>query len=245
MTLCNLCSLALLPFDAQFICLARFFHLHPEPHPRNLILLRRWFWRDLLAGGFGGDRRTPVTFILANVDEDEDGSVQKLLQKAGRQRVLLAFPEKYDPRSAASAVCLMAMLAAAPEGETPVKVMAGVVGNLPRLVPRMEAGRETMGNRVLWAPPRHDSWLEWAVETQPAPSEDFLKSHLVPTPAWEALKAGNATEAAALRSQHLLEHVQRYADVLCEWDQEDRVPLRLDAGEEDGDSDEHSHRSSA
>lgn len=74
--------LSFLPFRFQLLALVRFFALHPDPKPRNLELLKRWFWRSSLAAnslnwtGSTGNVRS----IVGNIaPDDEDHSIQRLL----------------------------------------------------------------------------------------------------------------------------------------------------------------------
>jgi hypothetical protein len=72
--------LRVLPYVYVVPVLTRFFALHGEASARNRILLRRWLWRDAVAGGSGGSGAASVLQRAARaIDEDEDASVQRLL----------------------------------------------------------------------------------------------------------------------------------------------------------------------
>lgn len=71
---------SLLPYSLPLVILARFFSLHPEPHPRNRVLLARWLWRGFVHGTHQGQSIPLVRKMVAAVSPDEDGSVQGLLQ---------------------------------------------------------------------------------------------------------------------------------------------------------------------
>lgn len=81
-----------LAYRFLLVVLSRFFALFPQPSPRNLILLERWYWRaaligPVLAGGTTNAVRTLAGCIRAG---EENESVQRLLDSA-RDRPL-SFP---------------------------------------------------------------------------------------------------------------------------------------------------------
>lgn len=71
------------PYELPIVVLARFFALFPQPHERNLILLRRWFWRGSIAQRLGGASGTMQQHVDDIREHDEDGSVQRLLERTG------------------------------------------------------------------------------------------------------------------------------------------------------------------
>ncbi|MBI5498039.1 MAG: DUF262 domain-containing protein [Deltaproteobacteria bacterium] len=230
-------SLALLPAFSTWIALVRFFHLHPRPHPRNLILLRRWLWRDLYVRAFADDNRTPQRFILASVTTDEDASVQALLERTGANRHPLVLDQKYDPRAADARAALRVLLALEPRALDGHPTRAADVrkkawANLPRLVP----GGLSVANRLLWGPREHDTWADWAQDQDtPTPPAEFLVSHGVTPETWQLLVAGRDEEALRTRRVHLERECQRYVDARAEWEQEDRGPIRLEDEDVGGD----------
>lgn len=70
---------ALLPYSGVLFTLARFFALHPTPHPRNRDLLTRWLWRGMLSRDHRTDNAIDGRKWRA-IDSDEHGSVQRLLR---------------------------------------------------------------------------------------------------------------------------------------------------------------------
>lgn len=72
-----------LPYIYVVPVLTRFFALHPDPSSRSRLLLRRWIWRDAVAGGSGGSGAAPVLRRAAQtITDDETASVQQLLNLA-------------------------------------------------------------------------------------------------------------------------------------------------------------------
>ncbi|WP_133511340.1 DUF262 domain-containing protein [Candidatus Thiosymbion oneisti] len=73
---------AFLPYRYLLVVLTRFFAHFPEPHPRNRILLVRWFWRAAMIGpGPFGSSWTNAMEALANriAADEESESIQRLL----------------------------------------------------------------------------------------------------------------------------------------------------------------------
>jgi hypothetical protein len=69
-----------LPYAYVIPVLTRFFALHAGASTRSRLLLRRWIWRDAVAGGSGGSGAASVLRRAAQaINEDEDASVQRLL----------------------------------------------------------------------------------------------------------------------------------------------------------------------
>ena len=74
-----------LPFRFQLLVLARFFALFPEPHDRNLELLRRWFWRISVGAdelGINGSQTDLRDMAACLTPGEESASVQRLLGAA-------------------------------------------------------------------------------------------------------------------------------------------------------------------
>jgi hypothetical protein len=71
-----------LAYRPLLVVLTRFFGLFPQPVPRNLDLLRRWYWRMALSGPgmMAGSTTGAVRTLTACIRRDEeDDSVQRLL----------------------------------------------------------------------------------------------------------------------------------------------------------------------
>lgn len=75
----------LVPFRFHLLVLTRFFSLYPEPSPRNVELLSRWFWSSAAAApllGYTGSTGN-IRALATLVDSDgESRSVQRLLNAA-------------------------------------------------------------------------------------------------------------------------------------------------------------------
>jgi hypothetical protein len=75
---------AVLPYRFPLIVLARFFDLHPRPHPRSRQLLGRWVWRGALTGQHSASSNAAVGAHLADVGRDEHQTLQRLLHRVSR-----------------------------------------------------------------------------------------------------------------------------------------------------------------
>jgi hypothetical protein len=72
-----------LPYVYVVPVLTRFFALHPDASARSRLLLRRWLWRDAVAGGSGSSGAAPIMRRAAQaITDDETTSVQQLLKLA-------------------------------------------------------------------------------------------------------------------------------------------------------------------
>lgn len=106
--------LRLLPRREPLIVLARLLQVHPEPKARSRELLGRWIWR-LLAGELEIDEQTLLRRSIAAVDDDEEGTVQKLLRLAPARNARRTVPEKpFDARQAESRLVGLALASLAP-----------------------------------------------------------------------------------------------------------------------------------
>lgn len=97
-----------LAFRYLLVVLTRFFAHFPEPDPRNLELLRRWYWRAALVGPSvaKGSATGAMRLLAACVrPTDESGSVQALLRSVEDKPWQL--PDVYRFRSNYSATHVM------------------------------------------------------------------------------------------------------------------------------------------
>ncbi|MCB9763950.1 MAG: DUF262 domain-containing protein [Alphaproteobacteria bacterium] len=76
---------AVLPYRFPLIVLARFFHLHPEPHPRSRTLLTRWVWRGALNAIHSDSSNAAVAAHQEDLGQEEHVSVQRLLHRVPRE----------------------------------------------------------------------------------------------------------------------------------------------------------------
>ncbi|MCX4240892.1 DUF262 domain-containing protein [Paraliomyxa miuraensis] len=105
-----------LTYRYLLVVLARFFAHHPDPGPRNLKLLRRWFWRASLEGPEKyGSWTEAMRARAAQVQPgDESQSVQSLLAAVDVSALRFPKVEKFRSVAAYSRTLLCAMWANGP-----------------------------------------------------------------------------------------------------------------------------------
>ncbi|WP_234552762.1 DUF262 domain-containing protein [Rhodococcus qingshengii] len=106
------------PYRFHLMVLARFFALFPDPSPRNLELLSRWFWRSTAAAstlGYTGSTGNIRTLAALVEPDDESGSIQRLLD-ATHPTTAVPVPkfEKFRTNYSSGKVILAAMWARKP-----------------------------------------------------------------------------------------------------------------------------------
>ncbi|MFJ9781115.1 DUF262 domain-containing protein [Amycolatopsis sp. NPDC101161] len=89
----NVPHVGMLPYRHLLVVLTRLFAHHPNPDPRNIRLLRRWFWRAAVVGPevFKGSTTGAIRFLVFAVKPDDlTGSIQELLK-------LVEYPDTPPP----------------------------------------------------------------------------------------------------------------------------------------------------
>lgn len=216
---------ATLSYGLHLVVLSRFFDMHPSAHPRNQMLLTRWYWRYVLATSEGGPAMA-IRRMQGCVTEDEHGSVQALLREvphlrptpeecwAGvrRNRKLLAVAlASFAPRDTAGGerVALAAHLNAPPRSWfVQITASAGVGGH----------GRDTLLLHPHCAPGELQRALMGA-------SSEVLVSHCVPEDARDALLRGDVAAFVSSREAALRSRVEHFTDSLAAWGASDRPPI--------------------
>lgn len=237
----------LLPYQYLLVALARFFAHHPDPSPRSRRLLRRWFWRGVVAGPVISKGNTTGASRSLNraVDlESESASTMNLLRVVGLP-ARPPYPEvnPFKTNSAASRTLLCAMWAAAPRriveagGEVPVDLSGGLedfsaVDLALPLATQQHAQDHRMeaGNRILVVD-KHDResvLLEVLAALPAAPESDLvLASHQLNKVDVVDLGGADAPEAIDRRNDRLVSLLATFLNRMCEWDQEDSPDLFL------------------
>jgi len=107
-----------LPYRFLLLVLSRYFALYPEPSPRNLELLARWFWGAAARASelnLNGSTATVRSLSGLIVTGDESGSVQRLLESVASEKALpLPDTTLFRANRAASRIVLCALWARAP-----------------------------------------------------------------------------------------------------------------------------------
>lgn len=183
----NVPHFSFLPNSFILIVLTRFFAFFPKPHPRNLDLLQRWYWRTLLVGpalARGSTTSTNRELCGCVQEHQEDDSVQRLLDKVSGLPLHYPNPRKFNATSAETRIMLCALWSMQPQNPdgTPVSasLLTETIGDAatpsqacPRLFPGSQLTDELYGslaNRLI-APDVPDevlrdfgSWADTALE---------------------------------------------------------------------------------
>jgi hypothetical protein len=142
---------SLLPYKQPLVALAKFFDRHPQASARSLDLLSRWVWRGAWSGAHQGDTATTRT-TLESIDEDEDRSVQRLLQTVPAKEPTEVRAPAYSFRNARSKLDILGLLSLGPRHlVTGVRIPpASVVG--PEMIASIVAtseARTTIAGRIV------------------------------------------------------------------------------------------------
>jgi hypothetical protein len=212
-----------LPYAQPLLTLARFFHFHPNPHPRNRVLLARWVWRGASAGLHGGASVGTRATLKAIDESDEDFSVQRLLQLVSEGASM-----SFDPSASHfwghHAKAKIGVLALAELG--PRHLVTGAPIDLGAVQPLQVIDRgerkSSLGNRVLH--PQVRGGLRRAILA--CDSSEILASHEIELPGRTLLQGGGADLFIGQREKRLVERVKTLVRRHTLWGDSDRPPLR-------------------
>jgi hypothetical protein len=215
-----------LPYAYVIPVLTRFFSLHADPDQRNLVLLRRWLWRDAAAGGSGEAGAAAVLRrAVQALNEDENASVQRLLSLAPVDPRATLDLASHQLNRAAGRINLALVAQLEPvdlqTGE-PIDVSALLDGGEFLRVPLPSGRVESIASVFLHPPLRDDE----VAETFFNASQDALKTHGLSRKAVvEILVEGGAGAVIPGREEALLTLLPSRLAALVESQATDRPPL--------------------
>ncbi len=225
--------LKLLPKSILLDVLTRFFLRFAEPSPRTRTLLARWFWRTLLGAGNFDDRTLRRRGIVA-VGDDEETSVQALLRLVRKERPRPPeLPETFDARADDSRIALLTLAHLGPRDLAtgqPIDV-AGIIEEqgkdvfLKILRQSGVAGSRGAANRIIHLRIATAHQLLRQRIADHGADDLVLRSHAVDEIAAELLAAGDSVGFLIQRSLILTAEVQRFAERMAAWDQNDRPSI--------------------
>lgn len=227
---------AALPYELPLVVLARLFHLYQSPDDKSLVLLKRWFWRGAVAGRHGGASSSLQQHVDDVWQDDEHGSVKRLLDRTGDPRKPALGTIAGDEISIASArgkVILCALFSHAPRNLSngdkilPDELFGDGTHEVTlRIVqPRVSALGSTIGNRLL-----HPS-----VDVAPSRlvrecnDEGALASHGIDRGSQRALRQGGQGDVETFlkrRAEVLEEWIVQFVDARAEWERPDTPSVK-------------------
>lgn len=243
--------ISLLPYQQPLLALARFFHRHPEPHPRSRELLARWLWRGALTGAHDGNA-VKTRQMLAAIGDDEHEAIQVLLRMLPPRPAQTMELEEFSFAYARCKIQLLALLELRPRDlRTGELISAGStsaelshedaeefdgVHDLKAAIPENDAAYKRLLRVVCRRPPElqsslanrlihpsvHSGILRTIVNCD---EPDWLDSHGITPQARRALKFDNIAGFLKLRRESLQVIVQQFAEHKAEWDEIDSQPI--------------------
>lgn len=224
--------ITLLPYKLPLVTLSVFFHHHSDPKPRTRTLLRRWIWRGALDGSHRGDTVGLRKTLEAIEPEDEDKSVQALLQRLGTRP---SGPPQLRPFNFGHARSKLQLVALASLG--PRNAFTGEPLDLPALCEQdtpshpahelYSAATASGAERGLAGRVLHPRVGPHALRQKltEVPLE-ILKSQAISEEAVGALRRGDLDEFFSVRELELLRLVEEFLARKAEWEQTDRPSLQ-------------------
>jgi Protein of unknown function DUF262 len=245
-----------LAYRYLLVVLTRFFAHYPEPAPRNIELLRRWFWRAAVIGPevFSGWTQASRVLCSQITPNNEVNSVQSLLKvvseyplkspnihsfrsTAASTRILLCAMWSRNPRSFLTGEpYLQDELGRALEGRRTAKdIMATIFRKDP------DGGGTRAANRFIFLGEDSIEDVRDIFQRQPTKMTDvfwleLLDSHIVDADMKTSLVNENASDFLQLREVRLNELTENFLRSKTEVSFEDTPPLSsflLDEDEEE------------
>jgi hypothetical protein len=248
-----------LTYRYLLVVLTRFFAHHPQPNPRNIELLRRWFWRAAIVGpevfsGWTQAMRSLGSLINPNNETD---SIQDLLKAISSFTLKPLKISNFRSTSASSRILLCAMWALNPksfkssqpysiyelgsslEGEKTAKRVLPVILNKG-----LDSGRARAANRfiLLGDDSIEDAREQFRNKPNNMTDENWeltLKSHAIDLDMVSCLVRKENIQFLDLREAKLRGIVEDFLSLVTESSFEDTPPLStFDLDDDDDDLDD-------
>lgn len=250
-----------LAYRYLFVVLARVFAFHPDIDPRNLQLLRRWYWQAATVGPqqFKGGTPNAARILCGKVTKgDLSGSIQRLLAAVDTKDRRIPTINRLITRDASSKILLCALwdrrprdlvsgdvytqgdLAAALVDETTAQVAVPHVVE-SSLVPAEL--RPLAGNRALMpglSIDQSELSVKFSERHENLTSAEFTalcESHLIDEELSGALAHESARDFVAGRQSRMVSDLTSFLERMCEWNFENTPPLDsfdLDVEQDEG-----------
>jgi hypothetical protein len=219
----------LLPYSHVVPVLVRFVRLHGEPSGRAARLLRRWVWRDAVAGAAArGVSVAAVRQAVAAVEQtDQHRAADELLRGTAAKSVFVPNLAKVHLRDAAAKINLLGLISAEPRDLSsglPLELSAVFDrGNPVRdIVPdRSVALAQTVANRLVAGTMTN---RPVRIQLLDVPEEVAL-SHLIDDQGRQLLSAGDLERFLDHRSVLVSQLIRIHVDTMAEWGARDGVSI--------------------
>ena len=211
--------ISLLPYSLPLVALTRFFHAHPDPHPRNRTLLTRWVWRGATAGLHSG-ASVGLRGALRAIGDDEAASVQDLLSQVepGRDVPFQVSTTRFRASTARSKLCALTLASLRPRNLVTGDLLPAEALEITAIA---NHAKGNLGSRVLH-PMRRGGLRAPFVACE---SREVLDSHFVDKTEHELLVRGDIDAAIAHRGGRLKALVRQFSAQRTRWSESDRPPL--------------------
>lgn len=234
----------LLPYPAVLAILGRFFHLHPNPDPVNREALVRWIWRGAATGAHQRGEVTRTRESIRDIVGDEQATLRNLLRKlTGHAGPASEWTlDRFHAKNARSRIEMVTLLEQRPQylpaflgSEQEVtggEVTLGSLVHGDRLATEVvaasawdslsEEGRRlasTAANRVLLQD-RHTGMAVVLRQLDPDRHAKVLRSHLLSTSAFHALKQGDYDTFLRERGRDVSIAVKAFLDERTRWERQ-------------------------
>jgi hypothetical protein len=227
----------LLPYPAALYTLARFFHVHPSPHPVTRTRLARWFWRAAVTSAFGRPAASRWRDSVRAIDSDEHASMDRLMRGLPARPDARWALSRFDGRLPTSRMEVLALLSLGPLPmpradlfrEGPVET-AEIVGR-DRLASEVFLGAHAEDDRALAKTAANRVLLEVSLARSGStqlpsdPDSPFFASHAIPPEAAEALRRRDKAAFLRSRADALVDVVEAFLERHAGWDELDLPPL--------------------
>jgi len=233
-----------LPYRYLLVVLARFFaHFH-NPQPRNVELLRRWFWRAAVLGpeAMKGWTQSLSKFLAHIEPGQEDSSIQSMLlllePLIAQRRMLIddaATPAAFRTNSASSRVLVCALWSLKPRramGERTAYTQSELSNALDAQATPKRAVVHLMRNLsnseigIAISLEEDDVYFFSALQEKTDDQTEWLASHALNAAAADAFQRQDTHAFQAIRSKTLKQLTTQFVAINAGWDFEDTPPLQ-------------------
>jgi hypothetical protein len=212
----------LLPYAQPLVALAKLYSRHAEPAARSLDLLARWVWRGAWTGLHSGDT-VSTRAVLDAIDDDEDASVQRLLNTIPPSPQPAKGPLRpFNFRTARTKLEVLALLSLKPRHLLSSAVLQPVISpnGVLRVIDSGNPLARTIAARLI-----HPRITKPLVALARAESSVRV-SHAVSAKAAVALHDGKFAEFLRIRADTINDVVHGFLVAHAKWDESDRPPIR-------------------